>query len=413
MSTSTFVVVQPKRRVLDPGGLRPLVESYFDHLVSQGYRESTLGHFGYIVRHFCYWLNRANIAIAEVNDGVVKGFAAHRCKCPGNRPSEAISAASISGTRKFIAFLEQTQVIHRPAPPLGDDRLQAYVDWLRQHRGSSETTISEYCDVINQLLPRLGPDPRKYDAVLVRGVIIAESQRRSSVHMKRYVTTLRSYLRFLITQGQCAPTLDQAVPGVRHSTYSNIPRFLPATKVEKLINSCDTATPAGIRDRAILLLLARLGLRAGDIMDLRIDDIDWQEGTLRVCGKGRREATLPLPQDAGDALLKYLTEARPAVPIANVFLRRKAPCGKFLHSKAVGRIVGRALVRAGIDNAPARGAHLLRHSAAAMMLQAGAPLATIGTVLRHRNVSTTAHYARVDFQALKQIAQPWPGGASC
>jgi site-specific recombinase XerD len=148
-------------------------------------------------------------------------------------------------------------------------------------------------------------------------------------------------------------------------------------------------------------------------MDLRVDDIDWQEGTLRVCGKGRREATLPLPQDVGDAVLKYLTEARPTVPIANVFLRRKAPCGQFLHSKAIGRIVGRALVRAGIDNAPARGAHLLRHSAAAMMLQAGAPLATIGTVLRHRNVSTTAHYARVDFQALKQIAQPWPGGASC
>ena len=413
MSTSTFAVVQPKRRALDPGALRPLVDSYFDHLVSQGYREGTLGHFGYIVRHFCYWLNRANIAIAEVNDGVVKRFAAHRCNCPGNRPSQTISAASISGARKFIAFLEQTRGIHRPAPPLGDDRLHAYVEWLRQHRGSSETTISEYRDVINQLLPRLGPDPRKYDAALVRGVIIAESQRRSSVHMKRYVTTLRSYLRFLITQAQCAPTLDQAVPGVRHSTYSNIPKFLPATKVEELINSCDTASPAGIRDRAILLLLARLGLRAGDIVTLRIDDIDWQHGTLRVCGKGRREATLPLSQEVGDALLKYLTEGRPAVPIANVFLRSKAPCGPFIRSMAVANIVRRALVRAGIDDAPTCGAHLLRHSAAAMLLQAGAPLATIGTVLRHRNVSTTAQYARVDFRALKHIAQPWPGGASC
>ncbi|MGD0777430.1 MAG: site-specific integrase, partial [Candidatus Solibacter sp.] len=110
MSTSTFAVVQPKRWALDPGALRPLVDSYFDHLVSQGYRESTLGHFGYIVRHFCYWLNQANIAVAEVTDGVVKEFAAHRCKCPGNRPSQTISAPSISGARKFIAFLEQTQV---------------------------------------------------------------------------------------------------------------------------------------------------------------------------------------------------------------------------------------------------------------------------------------------------------------
>ena len=413
MSTSTFAAVQPKRRALDPGALRPLVESYFDHLVSQGYRESTLGHFGYIVRHFCYWLNQANIAVAEVNDGVLKEFAAHRCKCPGNRASQTISAPSISGARMFICFLERDQVIHRPTSPLSDDRLHAYVDWLRQHRGSSETTISEYRDVINQLLPRLGPDPSKYDAALVRGVIIAESQRRSSVGMKRYVTTLRSYLRFLITQGQCAPTLDQAVPGVCHSTYSNIPKFLPATKVEKLINSCNTATPAGIRDRAILLLLARLGLRAGDINMLRIDDIDWQHGTLRVCGKGRRQATLPLPQDVGDALMKYLTETRPDVPIAKVFLRAKAPCRPFFHWNAVGKIVCRALIRAGIDDAPARGAHLLRHSAAAMLLQAGAPLATIGTVLRHQGVSTTANYARVDFRALKQIAQPWPGGASC
>jgi site-specific recombinase XerD len=146
---------------------------------------------------------------------------------------------------------------------------------------------------------------------------------------------------------------------------------------------------------------------------LRIDDIDWQHGTLRVCGKGRRQATLPLPQDVGDALMKYLTEARPDVPVAKVFLRAKAPCGPFFRWNAVGKIVHRALVRAGIDDAPARGAHLLRHSAAAMLLQDGAPLATIGTVLRHRNVNTTAHYAKVDFRALKQIAQPWPGGASC
>jgi integrase/recombinase XerD len=413
MSTSTFAVLQPKRRALDPGALRPSVESYLNHLVSQGYRESTLGHLGYIAKHFCYWLNHANIAVAEVNDGVVREFAAHRCKCPGNRASQTISAASVSGARKFISFLERAQVIDRPAPPLSDDRLHAYADWLRQHRGSSETTISEYRDVMNQLLPRLGPDPRKYDAALVRGVIMAESQRRSSVHMKRYVTTLRSYLRFLITQGQCAPTLDQAVPGVRHSTYSNIPKFLPATAVEKLINSCDTATPGGIRDRAVLLLLARLGLRAGDIVKLRIDDIDWQHGTLRVCGKERREATLPLPQDAGDALLRYLTEARPDAPFDQVFLHSKAPRQPFCRWTTVGKIVRRALVRAGIDDAPAHGAHLLRHSAATMLLQVGAPLATIGTVLRHRSVRTTAHYARVDFRALKQIAQPWPGGASC
>ena len=374
MSTSTSVVVRPKRWVLDPGALRPLCESYFKHLESQGYPERTLGYFGHIARHFCYWLNQANIAVAEVNDDVIKKFAAHRCKCPGYRASQIISAPSIAGARKFVRFLEQAQVIHLPAPPPDDDHLHIYLDWLRQHRGVSEGTIPGYRHVMKQLLPLLGPDPRKYDAARVRGVIIAESQRRSSVDVKHYVTALRSYLRFLITQGQCPPSLVQAVPSVCHSKYSNIPKFLPAKKVEQLINSCDTTTPAGIRDRAILLLLARLGLRAGDVNMLRIEDIDWQHGTLRVCGKGRREATLPLPQDVGDALLRYMTEARPDVPITKVFLRAKAPCRPFFRWNAVGKIVRRALVRAGIDDAPARGAHLLRHSAAAMMLQAGAPL---------------------------------------
>jgi site-specific recombinase XerD len=231
--------------------------------------------------------------------------------------------------------------------------------------------------------------------------------------MKSNVTALRSYLRYLITQGQCLPSLDQAVPSVAHWKNSNLPKFLPAAKVETLINSCDTTTATGIRDRAILLLLARLGLRAGDIMALRIDDINWQHGSLRVCGKGRREANLPLPQEVGDALLKYLTDTRPDVPIAQVFLCSWAPHRPFADSHTVSSIVSRALARAGINDAPSRGAHLLRHSAATTLLRAGTPLAAIGAVLRHRSIDTTAQYAKVDVPSLERIAQPWPGGTSC
>jgi integrase/recombinase XerD len=413
MSTSTFAVAQ-QRWALDPGALRPLFESYFDHLVSRGYRESSLNHLGHSARHFCYWLNQSDIAVAQIDDGVIKQFAAHRCKCPGYRASDIMSTPLVGCVRKFVGFLEQSQVVHLPPRTTGDGRLQAYLDWLRQHRGLSELTIDSRRKVMNQLLRLLGADPRTYNAARVRSVILAESQRRNSANMKGIVTVLRSYLRYLITQGQCPPSLDQAVPSVCHSKHSNIPKFLPASKVEKLINSCDTMTPTGIRDRAILLLLSRLGLRAGDIMTLRIDDIDWQHGSLRVCGKGRREANLPLPQDVGDALLKYLTEARPEVSIAQVFLRSLAPCQPFVESStAVSTIVRRALVRAGIDDAPSRGAHVLRHSMATTLLQAGAPLAAIGALLRHRCIDTTAHYAKVDFQVLKQIAQPWPGDASC
>lgn len=192
-----------------------------------------------------------------------------------------------------------------------------------------------------------------------------------------------------------------------------MPRYLMADDVERVIASCDDSKPQGIRDRAILLLLARLGLRAGDICAMRVDDIDWREATLRVRGKGRREVRLPLPQDAGDALLTYLEEVRPRVSIDRMFLCANAPIRPLATSASVSDIVRFALQRAGIANPPSRGANLLRHSAATMMLRAGATLDAISTVLRHRSSDTTAHYAKVDIAMLQQVAQPWPEGMPC
>jgi site-specific recombinase XerD len=413
MSTSTLAVAQ-QRWAISPGSLQPLVQSYIDHLVSRGYRAATIHHLGRSARHFCYWLNQSEIAVSQTDDNVINRFAEHRCQCPGYRASEILSTAFIGMVRKFVGFLEESRVVHRAARETCDGRIQAYLDWLKDHRGLSELTIGVRRKQMKQLLPLLGPDARLYNAAGVRGVILSESQRRTAVNMKSIVTLLRSYLRYLATQGQCSPSLAQAVPTVAHWKHSNLPKYLPTAKVDELINSCDTTKPTGIRDRAILLLLARLGLRAGDVMSLRIDDIDWQHGTVRVFGKGRRESILPLPQDVGDALLRYLTDARPDVPIAQVFLRSLAPCGPFvLSSTGISTIVRRALVRAGIDDAPSRGAHMLRHSAATTLLRAGTPLAAIGAVLRHQSIDTTARYAKVDVAALKRIAQPWPGGASC
>jgi site-specific recombinase XerD len=168
-----------------------------------------------------------------------------------------------------------------------------------------------------------------------------------------------------------------------------------------------------VRDRAVLLLLSRLGLRAGDIVRMRIKDIDWKNGRLRVAGKGRRECRLPIPQEVGDTLLTYMESARPEVLIEQVFLCLNAPCRPFAGSAVVSSIVAAALRRAGIENAPSRGANLLRHSAATTMLRAGLDLEGVGAMLRHRSVDTTAHYAKVDLMTLAQISQPWPGGVSC
>jgi integrase/recombinase XerD len=402
-----------QRQLVAPCALRPLVRSYVEDSIVRRYRPHSIANRERAARHFCHWLDRSGIAIDRVDDNVIDRFARHSCDCPGNRASSTMSKPYIHCVRKFVDYLVQTGVIRKAEPAPEDARITAYGNWLRQQRGLSESTIRAHRSLLKKFLPLLGSEPQAYDAALLRRIFLAEAQCFGTDHMKNVASLLRSYLRFLAVQGEISPVLVQAVPSIAHWHKSSLPRFLPGAKVEALIGSCDTATATGIRDRAILLLLARLGLRAADIMNLCFDDIDWQQGILRVRGKGRRGSSLPLPQDVGDALLRYLTEARPDVPEPRVFLRALAPYHPFADSHAVSSIVNRALRRAGIDDAPSRGAHMLRHSAATAMLQAGATLVTIGTVLRHRSIDVTGRYAKVDTRALGRIAQPWPGDASC
>jgi integrase/recombinase XerD len=190
--------------------------------------------------------------------------------------------------------------------------------------------------------------------------------------------------------------------------FCSLPRYLQPDDVERLIASCDSASLIGRRDRAILLLLARLGLRAGDIVQLRLHDIDWKGAWIHVCGKGRRDTRLPLTNEVGQALAAYLTEARPRTDTDAVFVRYRAPFRGFRSHCAVSVIVDRALRRAGVTR-PSRGAaHLLRHSVATSMLRHGASLQEVSTLLRHRSLTTTQIYTKVDVMALRKIAQPWP-----
>jgi len=227
---------------------------------------------------------------------------------------------------------------------------------------------------------------------------------------KLMVGALRSFFRFLRWRGDIAIDLAFAVPRVADWRLSSLPKSLPAGDVERLIMSCRRATVTGQRDYALLLLLARLGLRAGEVVALTLDDIDWDAGELKVRGKGGREDRLPIPRDVGRAMATYLRQGRPRdCTTRRFFIRRKAPLRGFASSVAVCTIVRRALERAGITS-PHKGAHLLRHSLATEMLRRGAPLAEIGEVLRHRLVDTTAIYAKVDLVALRALAQPWPAG---
>lgn len=401
---------------LDPGSLRPLVAQFTDHLASLGHTTLTVGGYGDAARHFAVWLQQSSIAIAQVDDDTCAGFAAHQCRCPGIRRRDRVSAKYARRARRFVRFLAECGVVGRlasPGPAPVEPRVALFQDWLRQHRGISECTISRHGRMVTRLLGALGADPARYTAASIRLAVLDELRGTSTAHVKTMTTALRGYLRFLGASGACGLELMHAVPTIPQWRLSAMPRYLPAEDVERVIASCDASKAHGVRDRAILLLLARLGLRAGDVLALQLGDICWADGTLRVHGKSRREVRLPLPQDAGDALLDYICHARSASNSDAVFLRSSAPYRAFADSSTTSSLVRLALARAEVSNPPSRGANLLRHSAATSMLRAGATLDTIGAVLRHRSTTTTAHYAKVDIPMLLQIAQPWPGEASC
>lgn len=203
------------------------------------------------------------------------------------------------------------------------------------------------------------------------------------------------------------PGLDKALPPVASWRGTSLPYYLASSDIERVVAACDPSTKAGSRDRAIVLLLVRLGLRASDVIRLRLQDIDWRDASVRVCGKGRREARLPLTQEVGDAVLSYLQSGRPTVDTPVIFLRHQTPIGPFTSSRTISSIAADAIHRAGIK-ARRPGSHLMRHSAATELLQHGVSLQDIGSILRHRSPDTTRNYAKVDRALLRLVVQPWP-----
>jgi site-specific recombinase XerD len=256
----------------------------------------------------------------------------------------------------------------------------------------------------------MGEDPRRYTAADLRAFVVAQAKRYKSGRTGMITTTVRSFLKCQVAMGRCLTDLIGAIPAIRAARLAELPRYLPPESVERIIAVAGDTATAGERDRAMILLLARLGLRAGDVVGLRLGDIDWKQARLRVVGKGRRETWLPLPQDAGDAILEYYRRVRPKAEDDHVFLTTHAPISP-LRSSQLSDQVAAAIRRAGVD-APFTGARVLRHSLATRMLRDGATLDAIGAVLRHRSVETTALYAKVDMDLLRLVAQPWPVAVS-
>jgi site-specific recombinase XerD len=392
---STLVVAGPLAAY--EAGLR-------EELARQGYAPSSVADVVRTMARLSAWLAEAGIPVARLGPDVVEEFTAAR-HAPGY------------GVGPLLRHLRTAGVAPGGGGPVRggavEELLAAYRGYLLAERGLAAESVRCYVNqarfFLSQFPAPLGAALAGLDAGRVRAFMLAECPRCGSVwSAKALVTAVRSLLRFLHVEGLVPGPLAGAVPAVAGWRLAALPRGLEAGQVAALLASCDMGKPAGVRDRAILTMLARLGLRGAEVAALELGDVDWRAGEMLVRGKGSRRDRLPLPADVGQALAAYLTGARPVCACRALFVTARAP-RRGLTPAAVRGVVAQACIRAGL---PRFGGHRLRHSVATDLLRAGAGLAEVGQVLRHRSQLATAGYAKVDRDALGTLARPWPGSLS-
>jgi integrase/recombinase XerD len=392
------------------------IEPFLKHLRAAGYAERTLRKKRTVAKAFARWARRKQIAGDDLNDGHIAAFAS---RSPLNRKAHVKFELAVM--RLLFEYLRGYAGLQRPAlqndVSAADALLQNYKDYLREDRGLTENSLLVYVPFIRDFLAAQtaqtgGVSPKSFGALIIRNFILEHTRDRSSEYARLLCTALRSFFRFLLLCGQTSRDLSNAVPMFRKYRQSVPPAFLSPSEVERVL-AAPGSTLSGRRDHAILLLLARLGLRGGEVVTLELDDIRWRAGEIVVRGKGRMVDHLPLLSDVGEALAVYIREDRGASASRRVFLRTWAPRNGLTGPAAVGHIVRRALAQAGVRRSGRGAAHLFRHGLATKMIRHGASMSEIAEVLRHRSQTTTAIYAQVSFEALRAVALPWPttGGA--
>jgi site-specific recombinase XerD len=412
MTPSLTSPVKSGVRVSD-GPLTAHIASYRAKLESLGY---TPAQVVYHLRFFAkidLWLRRRKQRLWWLNEQKVGEFLAQlRNKHPaGYRGAR-------SGLRLLLSFLRDVGVVAPKSEPIASSPSQRLADryraFLKEERGLDRATIYNYSRHIDRFLTEhFGTgraDLRALGTSHITAFVRQHAPRGGRGLAAQMVTGLRSFFWFAQLQGLIASDLAAVVPAVPNWEGSGPPKHLSREAVHRVLTACERSTVRGKRDYAILLLLARLGLRAGEIVALQLDDIDWVNAQLTVRSKkGDGWARLLLPVDVGGALARYL-RVRPPSQYRNVFVRGYAPYTPFVASGPVSVLVRKAIERADVKSART-GAHVFRHSLATEMLRRGASLDEIGRVLRHRHPDTTAIYTKVDLKALRGLALPWPGGA--
>ena len=397
-------------RVRVTGPLARYADGFRADLAGQGYAAGSADRNLRTMAHVSRWMQDRGLSAGQLSMARLEEFLQAR------RREGYHHALSIRAVMPLVCYLRRAGVAAVPAKPAAGGALDflavQYCGYLVSERAVTAPVAGQYTRLAREFLaacaPPGGPGLGGLSAAWVTDYVVAQCRGRPPGSAKVVVTALRSLLRFLFLAGHTRCQLAGAVPAVAHWGAGSLPRALSPQAVTALLASCDDATLAGRRDRAILTLLARLGLRAGEVAGLELGDLDWAAGEISVHGKGSRRERLPLPADVGEALVAYLHGGRPRAGCRKVFLRLTAPV-EGLTVPAVTAVVYRACARAGL---PRAGAHRLRHSAASAMLAGGGTLTEVGQVLRHVRLETTAIYAKIDRAALQSLARPWPGGAA-
>ena len=389
------------------------LDEFANLILRQGYTRLAGRDKLRVVLQLNQWLEARHLPLQSLDERRLRAFQTWRRRRRRSAHGEAATLALL------LESLRRAHVIPAAVQPPARDTLglfiRDYEQFLLHERGLNQKTVAHRIPVVRHFLSnqfRSGlVRPDRLRAQHISQYILREARNQRQYRAQLITGTLRSFLDFLWHGGPTHTPLSAAVPAVSSCGVSELPRFLKAKQVEHLLASCNRTKLCEQRDYAVLLLLSRLGLRAHEVVGLNLEDINWPAGEVQIRGKGGREDRLPLPQDVGRGLAAYLKHGRPPCSSRRVFVRLSAPHEGFAGPSTIAWVVRRALARAGITSEN-KGAHQLRHSLATRMLCGGASLAQIGQVLRHEHVDTTEIYARVDLQALRALAQPWPGGVA-
>lgn len=394
------------------GTLLAAVQVFVEQMQAKGYASASMKTSTRLVKDFAVWLDQHGIAIQSLSAKHVANYLDHRWLQRQRRRGDAFTLEAFArhvAPDKYEVHAEQASDIS-PALRVRHE----FERYLLCERGLAAASIRLYGDSIGRFLQSaFGAAEVRLDQLTAPDIIgFVQTEAARLRHPKRaqvMTTALRSFLQYGCYRGEIVVDLHSCVPKVANWSMTGIPKTISPAQVQSLLGNCDRQSAPGRRDYAMLLLISRLGLRASEVVNLTLDDLDWTEGAIHIRGPAHRVDRLPMPADVGAALVDYLCHARPKCDSRNVFIRSRAPQRALLGPGSVSCIVLRALRRAGIES-PTKGAHLLRHSLATQMLGGGASLGEIAEILRHRNPQTTMIYAKVDLVSLHTLALAWPGG---